>query len=222
VALLDRFAEQEFGVSAYADLEPWEKRRLRAVEPLAQELADRQAEGIVRQQETTKTFARLDQLDQIRFDTEEENLALYNQGRMGITEFRNRYHDLQDERRIASAERSMDFEFDDLPPDDPNRQAFEQYIEAFNTAKTDADLDAAMDQLQQEWAAAGLGQGEYILRNTNDRKHPEGVVRLLSKPTQRRIEASERARAMFSRAKGRDAPSPEQQALLGRTRGLGW
>jgi hypothetical protein len=200
--MLDRFAQQELGVQTYGELEPHEKRRLREVEPLAQELADRQATGISRQQETTKTFARLDQLDQIRFDAEEENLALYNQGRMDITEFRRRYYDLQDERRIASAERSIDFEFDDLPPDDPNRQAFEQYIEAFNTAKTDADLDAAMDQLQREWAAAGLGQGEYILRNTNDRKHPEGVVQLLSFNTQLRIDASEQARARFSRTGG--------------------
>ena len=209
--VLDRGARELVPTaSGYDDLEIYQKDDLRLDSPVSDELRLRGEEGRLRGSEFAETFGRVDEIDAERFKEEQKLYDQFKAREIGLTELRRKYFTLQTFTAGKREERYSDLDLEQQRPDELelNKAALQEYYDVFETSKTQAEQDRLLGDLERK--LRNNGTWEYVLRNTNRRKHPDGLIDAIGGNTKKNIDASEAARDRHRSTLG--TSSPQQPA----------
>ena len=217
--MLDRGARELVPTaSGYDDLEIYQKDDLRLDSPVSDELRLRGEEGRLRGSEFAETFGRVDEIDAERFKEEQKLYDQYLAREIGKVELRRKYFTLQTFTAGKREERYSDLDLEQQRPDESelNKAALQEYYDVFETSKTQAEQDRLLRVLERK--LRNNGTWEYVLRNTNRRKHPDGLIDAIGGNTKKNIDASEAARDRHRSTLGTSSPGqqavPQQQAPI--------
>jgi hypothetical protein len=202
------FSTGNLSADNYDDLEPYEKSDVK--DSLVSELEEFQADSAKTGTPFKRFFANRDSIRNQINNKLNEALAFYAAGKRSDGskydkwDFLDAYFGVLDEERnrLKEAEENLGVEFTETIPDpsDLEAVALQAWFDAVEKSLTvnGTLLPDKLEKLRNKVLADYPAQRQYILRNTNDRQLPAGMIEALTragaKKTVKNIRASEVAR----------------------------